>query len=62
MPIHPCVLTDRAKCLLNAFINPKQALSVYGGTESTYLTVVVDVVTFGSVDCVARVPSMDRLS
>ena len=32
-----------------------------GGTESTYIIVVVDVGPFGSVGCVARVPSMARL-
>ena len=54
-----------AKCLLNALINPKEVeatLSLCGGTESTYITVVVDVGPFGSVGCVARVPSMARLS
>ena len=37
------------KCFLNALINPKevkQALSLCGGTESTYTTVVVDVGPF----------------
>ena len=43
-------------------LRSRQALSVYGDTESTYVTVVVDVGTFGSVGCVARVPSMARLS
>ena len=50
--------------LLNALICPKrsrQALSVCGGTESTYNTVVVDVGPAGSVGCVARVPSKTRL-
>ena len=33
-------------------------LFLYGGTESTHITVVVDVGTFGSVGCVAQFPSM----
>ena len=36
----------------------RQAVSLCGGTESTYNTVVVDVGPFGSVGCVARVPSL----
>ena len=35
-----------------------KASSLYGGTESAYITVVVDVGPFGCVGCVARVPSV----
>ena len=36
----------------------RQAHSLCGGTESTYITVIVDVGPFGSVGCLVRVPSM----
>ena len=36
----------------------RQALSLCGGTDSAYNTVVVDVGPVGSVSCVAQVPNM----
>ena len=46
-----------AKYLLNALINPREVEA-----SSTYITVVVDVGPFGSVGCVALVPSMASLA
>ena len=68
-PIHPCTLAcDKltaltAKCSTGRshIQRSRQALSICGGTESTYITIVVYVGPFGSVGRVARVPSVARL-
>ena len=54
-----------AKYLLNALINPREveasSFSLWR-YRTTYITVVVDVGPFGSVGCVALVPSMASLA